>query len=84
MSTAGPEIVFHDAAVTKQDRRLVETYWTGTGIADVAHEDAIGDHVQPEWTEGGVTARTVGRLYAQNAGGDLGACTATVVGTRTR
>ncbi|MFE5090758.1 trypsin-like serine peptidase [Streptomyces sp. NPDC056638] len=77
------EIVVHDAAVTKQDRARVEAYWTGTGIADVAHGDAIGDPVQPEWTEGGVIARTVGRLYAQGAGGGLGACTATVVGTNT-
>ncbi|MGW0877965.1 hypothetical protein ACWD3Z_47115 [Streptomyces sp. NPDC002740] len=59
---AGPEIVVHDAALTKQDRARVEAYWTGTGIADVAHEDAIGDPVQPEWTEGGLIARTVGRL----------------------
>ncbi|WP_406495479.1 trypsin-like peptidase domain-containing protein [Streptomyces sp. NBC_00846] len=83
VSTAGPEIVVHDAAITKQDRSRVETYWTGTGIADVARGDAIGDPVQPEWTEGGVIARTVGRLYAQGTGGGLGACTATVVGTNT-
>ncbi|MEV0495279.1 trypsin-like serine peptidase [Streptomyces atratus] len=62
----------------------METYWTGTGVADVAHGDAIGDPVQPEWTEGGVIARTVGRLYSsQGAGAGLGACTATVVGTNT-
>lgn len=83
VAPAEPEIAVHDAAVTKQDRTRVETYWTGTGIPDLALGDAIGDYVQPEWTEGGVTTRTVGRLYAQNAGGDLGACTATVVGTNT-
>ncbi|MFF3354786.1 trypsin-like serine peptidase [Streptomyces sp. NPDC002917] len=80
---AGPEIVVHDAAVTNQERTRVEAYWTGAGIANVAHGDAIGDPVQPEWTEGGAIARTVGRLYAQGAGGGSGACTATVVGTNT-
>ncbi|MCX5396721.1 serine protease [Streptomyces sp. NBC_00102] len=61
----------------------MEAYWTGTGIAAVAQEDAIGGHVQPEWTDGGVIARTVGRLYAQSDEGGPGACTATVVGTNT-
>ncbi|MGQ4356339.1 trypsin-like serine peptidase [Streptomyces drozdowiczii] len=83
VSTSGPEIVVHDAAISKQERRRVEVYWTGTGIADVAHWDAAGNSTQPEWTEDGVIARTVGRLYAQSAGGGLGACTATVVGANT-
>lgn len=83
VSTTRSQIVVHDAAITEQDRSRVETYWTGTGIANVAHGDAIGDPVQPEWTEGGLIARTVGRLYAKGAGSGLGACTATVVGTNT-
>ncbi|MGW3659639.1 trypsin-like serine peptidase [Streptomyces sp. NPDC005151] len=49
----------------------------------MARGDAIGDPVQPEWAEGGLIARTVGRLYSQGAGVGLGACTATVVGTNT-
>ncbi len=54
--------------------RALQTWPTG---------DAAGNSTQPEWTEGGVIARTVGRLYAQSAGGGLGACTATVVGANT-
>ncbi|WP_265692341.1 trypsin-like serine peptidase [Streptomyces griseolus] len=83
MSTAVPKIVAHDAAITKQERSRVEAYWTGTGNADVAHGDAVGDSVQGEWAQGGVIARTVGRLYTQGAGGGMGACTATVVGANT-
>lgn len=81
---ASTEIAVHDASVTEQDRRGVETYWTGTGIAEVAYGDTTGDDLMPpEWTEGGVVSRTVGRLYAQGAGGEPSACTATVVGTNT-
>ncbi|MFE2374511.1 hypothetical protein [Streptomyces sp. NPDC059398] len=48
VSTSGPEIVVHDATTSKQERKRVEAYWIGTGIADVAHGDATSDAVQPE------------------------------------
>ncbi|WP_392667260.1 trypsin-like serine peptidase [Streptomyces sp. LN785] len=82
-STTGSGIATHDAAVTRQERSQVEAYWIGSGIAAVAHADAVGDPVQPEWAKGGLVARTVGRLYSRGAGADLGACTATVVGKNT-
>ncbi|MFF1409207.1 trypsin-like peptidase domain-containing protein [Streptomyces sp. NPDC058289] len=64
-------------------RGRTERYWTSEGIAAVAAGDARDDLVQPEWTGDGSIAKTVGRLYASGTDGDLGACTATVVGIRT-
>ncbi|MFG3285599.1 trypsin-like serine peptidase [Streptomyces sp. NPDC048111] len=76
--------VVHDAAVTEADRRSVDAYWTGGGIAEVAGADATDHLVQPAWTGGGSIARTVGRLFASSGvDGGSGACTATVVGART-
>ncbi|MFJ4716673.1 trypsin-like serine peptidase [Streptomyces sp. NPDC088785] len=80
---AAPVTAVHEAAATKRDRRAVEAHWTGGGTAEVARADATHDPVQPPWTGGGTISRTVGRLYATSADGTSGACTATVVGTRT-
>ncbi|WP_420034081.1 trypsin-like serine peptidase [Streptomyces sp. cg28] len=81
---SAPVTAVHEAAVTKEDRRAAETRWTDQGgMAAVAHDDARGDLAQPPWTGGGSIARTVGRLYVTSADGTSGACTATVVGTRT-
>ncbi|MFD0075698.1 trypsin-like serine peptidase [Streptomyces sp. NPDC127166] len=77
------ETLVHDAAVTDRQRAQVEAYWTGTGIKALAAGDAAGEHVQPEWAEGGAVARTVGRLYVRGSDGGPSSCTATVVGTRT-
>lgn len=60
---------------------MIEAHWVGSGMAEVARQDAKDDLVQPVWTGGGSIARTVGRLYASSGvGGGSGACTATIVG----
>ncbi|WP_052499827.1 trypsin-like serine peptidase [Streptomyces vietnamensis] len=77
-------IVVHDGATTEERSRVIAAHWIGGGMAEVARQDAKDDLVQPAWTGGGSIARTVGRLYASSGvGGGSGACTATVVGTRT-
>ncbi|WP_330300321.1 trypsin-like serine peptidase [Streptomyces sp. NBC_00503] len=82
-SAAKVRTVVHDSSVTGLTRGKVEMYWTSEGMAAVARDDAKDDLAQPAWTGGGAIAKTVGRLYASGVDGNLGACTATVIGVHT-
>ncbi|MEV0095313.1 trypsin-like serine protease [Streptomyces sp. NPDC050738] len=84
-STAAPmpETVTRNAAATADERKRVEQFWKQGGIADIAEYDGTTSFKPAAWSKGGAMARSVGRLYAKSADGNLGACTATVVGRNT-